>query len=225
MVRAGPKTPSERAGRPMARSAPQPRKAPRGKRDKATRVAEERQEGKTMSKLTPKQEMFAKEYLQDLNATQAAIRAGYSPRTAKQMGTENLAKPVLAAAIQKAMAERAKRTEIDADYVLNSIRETMERCKQAEPVRYQNGDPVMIDTPDGEIVPAYKFDSTAVLKGAELLGRHLAMFTDRAVVDMNHGLKEMTDDELLARAKKLADGLGITLPAALLKPAKHQGSG
>ncbi len=179
----------------------------------------------TMSKLTPKQGCFVKEYLQDLNATQAAIRAGYSPRTAKQMGTENLAKPVLAAAIQKAMAERAKRTEIDADYVLNSIRETMERCKQAEPVRYQNGDPVMIDTPDGEIVPAYKFDSTAVLKGAELLGRHLAMFTDKAVVDATHSLEKLADDELIARAKKLAAGLGITLPAKLLKPARHASDG
>ncbi len=179
----------------------------------------------TMSKLTQKQGCFVKEYLQDLNATQAAIRAGYSPRTAKQMGTENLAKPVLAAAIQKAMAERAKRTEIDADYVLNSIRETMERCKQAEPVRYKNGDPVMIDTPDGEIVPAYKFDSTAVLKGAELLGRHLAMFTDKAVVDMTHNLDNEDDDALMARMNKLADGLGITLPENLLKPARHQGTG
>jgi phage terminase small subunit len=174
----------------------------------------------TMSKLTPKQGCFVKEYLQDLNATQAAIRAGYSPRTAKQMGTENLAKPVLAAAIQKAMAERAKRTEIDADYVLNSIRETMERCKQAEPVRYQNGDPVMIDTPDGEIVPAYKFDSTAVLKGAELLGRHLAMFTDKAVVDLNHGLQEMDDDALDAHARQLADRLGAKLPEQLITPTK-----
>ncbi len=100
----------------------------------------------------------------------------------------------------------------------------MERCKQAEPVRYQNGDPVMIDTPDGEIVPAYKFDSTAVLKGAELLGRHLAMFTDKAVVDMTHNLDNEDDDALMARMNKLADGLGITLPANLLKPAKHQGA-
>ena len=198
---------------------------PKGVRHMATLAADRLLVGGAVSKLTQKQGCFVKEYLQDLNATQAAIRAGYSPRTAKQMGTENLAKPVLAAAIQKAMAERAKRTEIDADYVLNSIRETMERCKQAEPVRYQNGDPVMIDTPDGEIVPAYKFDSTAVLKGAELLGRHLAMFTDRAVVDMNHGLKKMTDDELLARAQKLALGLGIKLPPTLLKPAKHRSGG
>ena len=74
-----------------------------------------------MPKLTAKQERFVAEYLVDLNATQAAIRAGYSPRTAKQMGTENLAKPVLAAAIQKAMAERGKRTEIEADDVIREL--------------------------------------------------------------------------------------------------------
>ena len=65
----------------------------------------------------------------------------------------------------------------------------MERCGQAEPVVYQNGDPVMIDTPDGEIARAYKFDASAVLKGAELLGRHLAMFTDKKTVTVHDGDK------------------------------------
>ncbi len=92
--------------------------------------------------------------------------------------------------------------------------ETMERCKQAEPVKYQNGNPVMIDTPDGELAPAYKFDAAAVLKGAELLGRHLALFTDKAVVDVNHGVREPA--EIIARAKQAAERLGITLPLHLL---------
>ncbi len=52
--------------------------------------------------LTPKQLRFIDEYLIDLNATQAAIRAGYSPRTARQIGDENLSKPVIAAAVAKA---------------------------------------------------------------------------------------------------------------------------
>jgi phage terminase small subunit len=107
-----------------------------------------------LKKLTAKQERFVAEYLIDLNATQAAIRAGYSEKTAKQMGTENLAKPVLAEAIETALAERSERTEITQDYVLATIMDTIERCKQAEPVKYQNGDPVMIDTPDGGTAPA-----------------------------------------------------------------------
>lgn len=68
--------------------------------------------------LTDKQEMFAKEYIVDLNATQAAIRAGYSERTAKSIGQENLTKPDLQAYIQQLMEERSKRTEITADMVL-----------------------------------------------------------------------------------------------------------
>ncbi len=140
-----------------------------------------------MNKLTAKQERFVAEYLIDLNATQAAIRTGYSEKTAQMIGSENLSKPLIADAVQKALAERSERTEITQDYVLTSIMETMERCKQAEPVTYQSGDPVMIDTPDGNIAPAYKFDAGAVLKGAELLGRHLAMFTDKKTVTHHDG--------------------------------------
>lgn len=71
--------------------------------------------------LTDKQEMFVKEYLVDLNATQAAIRAGYSKKTARKIGQENLTKPDIQAAIQKAMNERSKRVEITADRVLQEL--------------------------------------------------------------------------------------------------------
>ena len=53
--------------------------------------------------LTPKQQRFVDEYLIDLNATQAAIRAGYSRNSARQMGAENLSKPVIAAAVAEAI--------------------------------------------------------------------------------------------------------------------------
>ena len=70
------------------------------------------------SELEPRQERFVQEYLIDLNATQAAIRAGYSEKSARQMGTENLSKPSIQAAISKAQAERAERTGIAADKAL-----------------------------------------------------------------------------------------------------------
>lgn len=70
---------------------------------------------------TAKQEAFVREYLIDLNATQAAIRAGYSAKTASEVGHENLRKPQIAAAIQAAMNARSQRTEITADYVLNRL--------------------------------------------------------------------------------------------------------
>lgn len=64
------------------------------------------------STLTPKEERFVGEYLIDLNATQAAIRSGYSAKSARQIGAENLSKPYIAAAIAEAQAERTPRTEI-----------------------------------------------------------------------------------------------------------------
>lgn len=68
--------------------------------------------------LTAKQEQFCREYLIDLNATQAAIRSGYSERTAKSIGQENLTKPDIQDYIKQLMDERSKRTEITADMVL-----------------------------------------------------------------------------------------------------------
>lgn len=127
--------------------------------------------------LTGKQQRFVDEYLIDLNATQAAIRAGYSEKTAYSIGDENLKKPEIAQAIQAAMNSRSKRTQVDADYVLRTIVDTIERCKQAEPVRDREGNET------GE----YKFEPSAVLKGAELLGKHLKMFTDKTEITGKDG--------------------------------------
>lgn len=71
--------------------------------------------------LTPKQQCFVEEYLIDLNATQAAIRAGYSAKTAGQIGEQNLKKLEIAEAIAEAQAARSKRTEINADQVLREL--------------------------------------------------------------------------------------------------------
>ncbi len=70
------------------------------------------------SKLTAKQVRFCEEYLIDLNATQAAIRAGYSVESAGSIGSENLSKPEIRARVETAMAERSKRTGITSDRVL-----------------------------------------------------------------------------------------------------------
>lgn len=107
-----------------------------------------------MTKLTAKQEQFCKEYLIDLNATQAAIRAGYSENTASETGYENLRKPQLAEKIQALMSERSKRTEIDADYVLSGIKDLTDRLTFSE-------------------------DPAKAYKGYELLGKHLKLFIDR----------------------------------------------
>ena len=74
-----------------------------------------------MAKLTKKQQRFVDEYLIDLNATQAAIRAGYSVKTAQEQGSQNLSKLMVQQAIEEQMTERSKRTEITQDKVLREL--------------------------------------------------------------------------------------------------------
>ena len=76
---------------------------------------------RSSEKLTDLQRKFVKEYLIDLNATQAAIRAGYSEKTAYNAGHENLKKPLISAALQSEMKKRERRTEITADRVLREL--------------------------------------------------------------------------------------------------------
>lgn len=133
-----------------------------------------REKAKADSKatLTAKQAAFVREYLIDLNAKQAAIRAGYSEKTAEQQGYQLLQNSSVAAAIQQAMDERSKKTEITAEYVLTSIQKVAERCMQAVPV---------MEKVDGEWVETgeFKFDSSGANRALELLGKHLKLFADR----------------------------------------------
>lgn len=73
--------------------------------------------------LTAKQQRFVVEYLVDLNATQAAIRAGYAAKGAKDQAYQLMQRPVIAAAIKEAMEARNQRTQVDADYVLSRLTE------------------------------------------------------------------------------------------------------
>ena len=77
----------------------------------------------TKAKLTKKQELFCREYLIDLNATQAAIRASYSKNTAGSIGGENMQKPEIQARLQELMNERNESTKTDSEYVLKRLRE------------------------------------------------------------------------------------------------------
>lgn len=160
---------------------------------------------------TAKQQRFVDEYLVDLNATQAAIRAGYSEDTAYSIGSENLSKPEIATAIQVAMDQRAQRTKITSDYVLSTVYAVVERCKQATPVLDRLGRPVLVETESGDLAPAYVFDAKSALKGAEMLGKHLKLFADRTELTGADGkdlIPEATDTEIARRmAFILAKGM------------------
>jgi phage terminase small subunit len=143
--------------------------------------------------LTPKQKRFVSEYLLDLNATKAAVRAGYSEKTAEQQGYRLLRNVQVAEAVQKAVADRAERKSLSADYVIDGIVETIERCRQARPVVDRKGKQVFVETPSGQQAAAYVFEAFAVLKGYELLGKHLKMFTDQSEVNVKGRLVFVTN--------------------------------
>lgn len=123
--------------------------------------------------LTPKQERFVQEYLVDLNATQAAIRAGYSAKTASRIGPELLGKTCISEAIQKAIKKREKRTEVTQDYVIEKLREIAEKDAS--------------DGPDSELKYANK------IRALELLGKHTGAFDGGAKEGQNEPVKVVID--------------------------------
>lgn len=128
-----------------------------------------------MAELTDKQRKFVSEYLKDLNATQAAIRAGYSERNASKIGPELLGKTGVRAAIEAAQAQREKRTLVTVDYVVSSLREVAERCLQKSPVTNAKGKQVQ----DEQGRDVWKFDSAGANRALELLGKHVNAFGER----------------------------------------------
>jgi phage terminase small subunit len=115
--------------------------------------------------LTPKQERFVEEYLVDLNATQAAIRAGYSPKTANEQASAMLAKPSIQEAVQAQRAKVSERTMRTVDDVMADIGRVRDNAMQ-----------IMTD-PDtgGQVMLSHK----DALKALELEGKHLGAFTER----------------------------------------------
>lgn len=135
--------------------------------------------------LTPKQELFCQEYLVDLNATQAAIRAGYSAKSAKVIAAEILSKPEILLRIQDLQAKRLERVEINQDWVLDRLKEISDRCMQAVPV---------LDS-EGNETGEYKFDSAGAIKSTELIGKHHGMFTQK-IEGKIETTQPMTDDQV-----------------------------
>lgn len=125
--------------------------------------------------LTKKQKRFCDEYLIDLNATQAAIRAGYSKKTANRTGPENLSKPVIKEYIEQRMAEKDAELIADQDEVLKHLTAAM-RGEITEEVVVVEG------TGDGRSdanIVDKRISAKDRLKAAELLGKRYQLFTDK----------------------------------------------
>jgi phage terminase small subunit len=130
-----------------------------------------------MAALTDKQEAFCQQYLLDLNATQAAIRAGYSEKTAQEQGSRLLSNVIVASRVRELMAGRAQRVQVDGDWVLGRLIEISDKCMEAKAVMvFDPVDKCLVQkaTPDGELL--YEFDSSGANKATELIGKHLGFF-------------------------------------------------
>ncbi|MFU2148234.1 terminase small subunit [Hafnia paralvei] len=125
-----------------------------------------------MAKLTDKQELFAREFIKDLNATQAAIRAGYSEKTARAIGCENLTKPDIQQRISELNHERMERVQIDADYVLRQAVKLHERCMQeVEPLTDRRGEEIT----DEQGKTIFGFDAKGAVAALKLIGEHVTV--------------------------------------------------
>lgn len=145
--------------------------------------------------LTNEKLRFIDEYLVDLNATQAALRTGCDSEQAYALGCEKLRDRHIATAVSDQKQARLKRKEASEAYVVATIVATIERCLQP-PQESQD-----------------KFDPASVLKGCELLGKHLGMFRDKAEAAGKNGLhtesnpyENLSDDEIGERLFKLLNG-------------------
>lgn len=148
--------------------------------------------------LSPKQKRFCEEYMIDLNATQAAIRAGYSVKTAGQIGEQNLKKLDISRKIEQLQAERSRRTGITADRVLQELA----KIAFVNPMDVIDTETVSVKSTDPDDTAAIAsvrqktFPTMAgktgiereiklydKVKALELLGKHLGLFTDK--IDLN----------------------------------------
>lgn len=170
-----------------------------------------------MAKLTAKQEMFCKEYLIDLNATQAAIRAGYSKKTAKVIGAQNLTKLNVSKKIQILFDTRAERVELNAEYVIKRLNnidqmdiiDIMDDDMNIKPLsQWPKTWRISISGIDvTEIEGNNAKEKTLSLlkkikwpdkvKNLELLGRHFKLFTDKI---------DLTASLVVKRTRKRFDG-------------------
>lgn len=114
-----------------------------------------------MSKLTPKQSRFVEEFLRDFNASAAARRAGYSEKSAGNIGWENVKKREIQVALAKAIAARREQVGLTAEWVLREMVDTYKEARAAEQYGPAN-------------------------RGLELLGKHIGMFADKLDVTL-HG--------------------------------------
>ncbi len=124
-----------------------------------------------MPALRGRYEKFCQEYAVDYNGTQAAIRAGYEEKSARQQASRLLSQEEILNRIMELQADQVKRLAITQDYVVMQLLDTYKCCREAAPVMQYDYDlGKMVET------GTYQFDSKGALRALELLGKHLGMY-------------------------------------------------
>lgn len=127
-----------------------------------------------MTKNKRRQDFFCHEYIVDYNGTQAAIRAGYSKKTARSQASTLLTYPNILARIRDLQKEQTERLAITSDWVIQQLVDVVKKSKEPEPVmEWDYEEKALVKT--GE----YTFDSKGATKALELLGKHLGMYVDK----------------------------------------------
>ena len=144
-------------------------------------------------KIKPKQQRFIDEYLVSLNATQAAIKAGYSPKSADVHACRMLGNDRIKALIDERLALHSKNTGETKERILLSLREIADRCMAKEPI---------LDK-DGNNSGIYKFNASGAIRALELLGKHLGMFSEKMEIKQN-----ITHEEALLELDRLGSNSG-----------------
>ncbi|WP_372830989.1 terminase small subunit [Pontibacterium sp.] len=148
-------------------------------------------------KWTDKRELFCAEYLAcDLNATRAAIKAGYAEKNAVKEASRLMQFPEILQRIAELKAERIERTKIDADYVLRQAVKLHERCMQeVTPKTDRKGEQLK----DEEGNAIFEFDSSGAARSLELVGKHIGVQAFKEKLDVEVGAKKSLQ-ELLREA-------------------------
>lgn len=141
-----------------------------------------------MSALRGKHEIFCQEYIVDYNGTQAAIRAGYEKKSARQQASRLLSQEEILNRIMELQADQVKRLAISQDYVVMQLLDTYKCCREATPVmKYDYDLCVMVET------GVYQFDSKGALRALELLGKHLGMYDRKGASARQSGDSNLLD--------------------------------
>lgn len=180
------------------------------------------EQNKAQKELKPREIAFANAWIKHKSASKAALEAGYSPTCARRMGSKLYRMPHIRACIDKMLAAASAACLVNSEYVIDNLKEIVERCMQAKPFmifnpvkRRMEQDTALVEYEDeetkelkSETQGIWCFDAQGANKALELLGRNLKMFSDKLEIKEDQGLAarmKKAREYAAIKRKELAD--------------------